>query len=46
MPSAIDPLARLRRETIRIKEDLFEFEGVNEDLGNAQFVAATLGELL
>jgi hypothetical protein len=45
MPSAIGPLARLRREATRIKEDLFAFEEVNEELGNGQFVSANLGEL-
>jgi molecular chaperone DnaK (HSP70) len=46
MPSAIGPLARLRREATRIKEDLFRDEEVLEDLGNGQFVSASLGELL
>jgi molecular chaperone HscA len=46
MPSATGPLARLRREATRIKEDLFAFEEVNEELGNGQFVIANLGELL
>ena len=46
MPSAIGPLARLRREATRIKEDLFAFEEVDEELGNGQFVSARLAELL
>jgi len=36
MPSAIGPLARLRREATRIKEDIFAFEEVAEELGNGQ----------
>jgi molecular chaperone DnaK (HSP70) len=46
MPSAIGPLARLKREATRIKEDLFAIEDVDEELGNGQFVSASLGELL
>lgn len=46
MPSATGPLARLKRDATRIKEELLEQEAVDEDLGNGQFVSATLDELL
>ena len=46
MPSATGPLARLKREATRIKEELLEQRVVDEDLGNGQFVSATLDELL
>jgi hypothetical protein len=46
MPSATGPLARLKRDATRIKEELLEQEAVAEDLGNGRFVSATLDELL
>jgi molecular chaperone DnaK (HSP70) len=45
MPSANGPLARLRRDATRIKEELFMLEEVTEELGNGQFVSAQLSEL-
>jgi hypothetical protein len=45
MPASIGPLARLRQEATRIKEDLFAIGDVDEELDNGQFVSASLGEL-
>ena len=46
MPAAVAPLARLKREASRIKEDLFRSEKVTERLANGQIVGASLNELL
>jgi molecular chaperone HscA len=46
MPAAVAPLARLKREAPRIKEDLFRNEKVTERLANGQIVHASLRELL
>lgn len=43
---SVGPLARLKREAPWLKQTLFEQEEVEQDLGNGQFVGATLPELL
>jgi molecular chaperone HscA len=46
VPAAVAPLAGLKREASRIKEDLFRKGKVTERLANGQIVRADLGELL
>lgn len=46
MPSSVAPLAYLRREAARIKQDLFIRRSITVQLPNDQFVSAQLDELL
>jgi Hsp70 protein len=46
MAASVAPLAYLKREAARIKEDLFRKAHVTEDLPNGQLVRVTLEELL